>query len=115
LKRVLAQFGLAEATRSSALSRRRVITPDYVQEVGALEPGRPIRNPFLIDQQRKHNAGFFAKQTRVIPVPESYGCYVCTRSFEIPFVFAQLRDMLAAEDSAVMTKKRHHRRRLVPE
>jgi hypothetical protein len=29
-------------------------------------------------------------------------------------VFAQLRDVLAAEDSAIVTKKHHHRRRRFP-
>jgi len=37
------------------------------------------------------------------------------RCFELLFVLAQLRDVLAAEDSPVMPKKHHHSGALLPQ
>ena len=102
LKRVLAQLGLAEAACASALSRGGIVPAEQVEEVCALETDGPIRNPIFVDQQWKRDSSFFSKQTRIIPVSQPYGCQGGARCLEISLVFAQLRDMLAAENSAVV-------------
>jgi len=43
------------------------------------------------------------------------GCQLSTSLEKCLFVIAQLRDVLAAEDSAIVAKERDHRRSLGPQ
>jgi hypothetical protein len=115
LKWVLTKFHLFVTSGTSAFTRGRIVAPENMQDVAALEAGSLISFPFLIDQQREGDAGLLAEQTGVVPVAKSDGRNAGAGSLELVLVFAQLRDMLAAEDSTVMTKKRHHRRPFLPQ
>lgn len=57
------------------------------------------------DQKRKGDAGLFAKNTGVSPVAESDGGQARSAVEEGLLVCAQLRDVLAAENSAVVAKE----------
>jgi hypothetical protein len=78
-------------------------------------PTAPIGNPFFIDQQGKRDTGFLSKHAGIIAVPQPDRCEAGTGSLEPSLVFAQLRDMLAAEDSAVVPEKHHYRGGFLPQ
>ena len=61
-----------------------------------------IGTAFLVDQERERDAGVFTEHARVIAIAEADGGDVRAFGFERFIVFAQLRDVLAAENSTVV-------------
>lgn len=59
----------------------------------------------LVDQQGKSDAGFLAEKACIIAVAQTDGGERGAFVEEGLLVFAQLRDVLVAEDSAVVAKK----------
>lgn len=55
-----------------------------------------------------------AKSSGIVQVTKPYGGQPSTFVVECRFVIAQLRSVLAAKDSAVVTKKYDHRRSVGP-
>jgi hypothetical protein len=109
LERVLAELVLAMAGGCGAPARDLVVFPQEMQQVGFAQFGRFVRVTLLVNQERELNAGFFAEELCVVHVAKADGGE--SRSFraECLLVFAQLRDVLAAEDSAPVAKKNKHR------
>ena len=64
--------------------------------------------PLGIDQQRKRDAALVTKQLGVIQVTQSNRGQRGTRLPELVFVFAQLRDMLTAENSPIVPQEDNH-------
>jgi hypothetical protein len=99
---------------TGALSRCGILTPQEMQEIRGLQIRRVISLASLVDQKRKSDTCFFAKYSRIIAVAQSdrgkSGSFVTEG---LP-VFAQLRDMLAAKNSAIMAEKNQHGRLLGP-
>jgi hypothetical protein len=108
LKRVLPQLYLPMPRGASPFARIRIIGPKKVQQVGVAKFRDAIGLPLLVDQQRKGDARFLAKQTRIVPVAQSDGRQRGSFVPEGLLVFAQLRDMLAAKDSSIMPQKNDH-------
>src|SRR5260370_6035201 len=69
----------------------------------------------LGDQQREADVSFFAELAGVIAIAESDGGQACSTFLELALVFAQLRDMLAAENSAVVAEEDDHGRMIFPQ
>ena len=73
-----------------------------------------IGEPLLVHQQRERNAGLFPELTGIFPIAQAD----CRQSRSVltkrRFTLAQLRDVLAAEDSAVVPQEDDHCRLLVP-
>ncbi len=59
----------------------------------------------LVYQEWKRDAGLFTKQTSVVAIPQTDGCQVRARFFELGLMVTQLRDVLTAEDSTEMAEK----------
>lgn len=76
-----------------------------MQDVGFFQSGGFVGEAIFIDQQWKIDTGVLAKHAGVTPVAESDGGQVQALLAELRFVFAQLRDMLAAENSTIMAQK----------
>jgi hypothetical protein len=70
---------------------------------------------FLIDKQRKRDSGLFAEELGVVPIAQSNCRDAGSSAPEFCLVFAQLRDVLAAEDSAIVPQKSHHCWRFCPD
>ena len=70
---------------------------------------------FLIDKQRKRDSRLFPEELGVVPIPQSNCRDAGPSAPEFCLVFAQLRDVLAAEDSAVVAQKSHYRWRFRPD
>jgi hypothetical protein len=109
LERILPQSVLPMPARFSALPRFRIVLPQQMQDVRLPQSHGQVCHALLVDQQRKRDAGLFTKCPRIRPIPQPDSCEI-----QLVLVFAQLRDMLAAEDSSIVTEKDHHGRRRLP-
>lgn len=105
LKRVHAEFVLMMAGGAHTLSALGVITAEDVQQVGGAQIGNPVGLAQFVDQKWKRDAGLFAKNARVIAVSEADDRQGCAFVSNGLFVVAQLRDMLATENSAIVTEE----------
>ena len=86
-----------------------------MQERCVAQSGGTIRLPLLVNQQRKRNAGLFAEDAGVAQIAQTNGGEARPLLLEFLLVFAQLRNVLAAKNSAVMAKKGHDRDAIGPE
>ena len=92
-----------------------VIGTKDMEHVGNSQPGSSISNAFFIDEQRKRDAGLLPEEVAIVLVTQPDGGNAGSFKVEFRLVLAQLRDVLAAEDSAIVPQKDHHRRRFGPE
>jgi hypothetical protein len=74
-----------------------------------------ISLPLCIYQKWKRDSSLLAKNLGVVCVAQAYGSQPSTFIAECLFVVAQLRDVLAAEDSSVVAKEGDHHRLVGPE
>jgi len=70
---------------------------------------------FLIDQKRKVDAGFLAKESGIGHVAEADSGEAHVFTAEFFFMCAQLRDVFSAEDSTIVAQEDHGSRRIGPE
>jgi hypothetical protein len=108
LERILAEPVLPVSARLGALSCLGVIAAQQVQEVGFPQARRAIRRALAVYQKRERDAGFLAEQAGVAGVAQAYRGQVRSFVFERLLMFAQLRDVLAAENSPVVPQKNQH-------
>jgi hypothetical protein len=94
---------------SRTLPALEIIRSQNVQDVRHSQIRYAVRLPLFVNQQREVDSRLFLENSRIIPVPQA-DCRQ-TRPFfpESLLVFAQLRDVLAAEDSSIVPQKHHHR------
>ena len=85
-----------------------------MQKVRVAQTGRMIRQALLVDEQREPNARIVPEQPRVGCVAQSDGRQVGAPLVESLLMFAQLRDVLTAENSTVVGQKDHYRRLPLP-
>ena len=74
-----------------------------------------ICEPLLVDQKKKCDFGFLPEQTRIVAIPQSHRSQGRALALKGALVFAQLRDVLTAEDSTIMAEENENRRPLFPE
>jgi hypothetical protein len=109
LKWILAEFVLAMTRCAGPFAASGVIFAKKMEQIRRTESHGLIRVAVAIDQQREPDSRFLAKHACVVRVAQADGGQ---RSFFVPeglLLFAQLRDMLAAENSSVMPEKDKHR------
>jgi hypothetical protein len=70
---------------------------------------------FVIDEERKLDAGFLTEKLGIAGVAQSDDSKMSAFLLELGFKFAQLRDVLSAEDSTVMAKEDHYGRSTLPQ
>src|SRR5258707_9035627 len=109
LKRIPPRFVLAMAGCPRPCSRCGVVAAKQMQQVRGFQFCGSISQPLLVDQQRKRDPGFLAEKPRVLAVPQSDGGQSGALFPEGFLVLAQLRDVLTAENSAVVPQKNKHR------
>ena len=86
-----------------------IVASQQVKQVCALQFHGGIGFALLINEQGESDACFVAKSARIAAIAKSNGCQGRTAMSESLFVGAQLRDVLAAEDSTVVPQEDHHR------
>jgi len=108
LKRVLAEFVLPVAGRAGVFAGGIVIRSQHVQQVCLTQAGRMVSLALLVDQQREPDSGLFLEEACVVAVAQADSRQIGAEIVKFVFVFAQLRDVLAAEYSTVMPEKNDH-------
>ena len=106
---------LAMAVLLGPLAGGHVIRTKDMECGGGPQSSHAIRYAFRIDEQRKRDARLLAEEVPIVPVAQTDGSNACSLAGELRFMLAQLRDVLAAEDSAVVPQKDHDRRRFGPD
>ena len=86
-----------------------------MKERAVQQANSAICTPLGIDQKGKRDSGPLAKGLGVVSVAQSDGGQPGAFCAECLFVVAQLRDVLAAEDSSVVAKEGDHRWLIGPE
>ncbi len=86
-----------------------------MEQVRGFQFRRPVSDPFGIDQQREHDAGLLAEPAGIIHVAQPDRRQRGSGLLKFELVCAQLRDMLAAEDSAVVPQKNNYGRGALPQ
>ena len=115
LERIRPELALAVTAGLRPLSSRSVVAAQQVKQVGARKARRAVSLALLIHQQREGNAGLFAEESRITPVSKADGRQCRPFLVEGLLAFAQLRNVLAAEDSAVMAEEDENRGPLRPQ
>jgi hypothetical protein len=105
---------LVVAGGAGAISGYCVVATEKVKNVCALQGGCAIGATVVVDQEGELEASVFAKHAGVICVREADGGKGRAFGFKLVFMFAQLRDVLAAENSAVVAQKHDYGGRLFP-
>lgn len=109
LERIFAEFVLSEAGEAGALPGGRVIGTEDVEDVRFAQPRCLVHRAGFVDQQREGDAGLLAEMAGIVGAAQSDRDYIGTFFPEPGFVVAQLRDVLAAEDSTPVAQKDHRR------
>jgi hypothetical protein len=115
LERVSSQLVLAMTGLTRPLACGRVIAANEMQQVRRAQPRGAIRLAVCVDQQRKGDPGLIAEGARVVYVAETDRGEACALCLDLLLMLAQLRDVLAAEQSSVVTQKRYYRGSVGPE
>jgi hypothetical protein len=76
-----------------------------VEEVGGFEVGDFVGLAMLVDEKGEVDSGFLLEKAGVVCIAEADGGERGALFAEGLLVFAQLRDVLAAENSAVVAKE----------
>jgi hypothetical protein len=115
LKRIFPEFVLMMAGFMRSLACFRIVAAQEMKEVGGFQLRGAISLTLFVNQEGKSDTGLLLKLPGVNGVAEANGGE--SRSFAAKglFVFAQLRDVLAAEDSAVVTEENHDGGPFVPQ
>jgi hypothetical protein len=105
LEGIEAEFVLVVAGGAGALAVFEIVASEEMENVGGFEIGDFVGLALLVDEQGEVDAGFLQEDAGVVGVAEADGGEGGVPFAEGWLVFAQLRDVLAAEDSAVMAKE----------
>ena len=114
LKRVFPQAMLAMSSGLGAFAVSGIVLAQKVKQGSFAESNRAVGLAFIIDQQWKSDLRVLAEVPGVRDVAKPHRHQTGAFLTKILFVFAQLRDVLAAENSTVVAKKNNHRRSLRP-
>jgi hypothetical protein len=106
---------LAHADGFGAFAGARVVAAKQVEDVRLLQLERLVCLALVINQQREGDAGLFAEMARIADVAKTDSYQFRAPLAELLLVLAQLRDMLAAEDSAIVAQERDHGGRVDPQ
>jgi hypothetical protein len=85
-----------------------------MQQIPRFQLRGPVRQPFFVNKERKIDARLFSKGLRKMKISQPNGSQVGPGIPDSALMFAQLRDVLAAEDSAVMPQEYEYRRPVLP-
>jgi hypothetical protein len=105
LEGIAAEFVLMVAGGAGAFATLEIVAAEEMEEIGFAEVGDFVGLAVLVDEEREVDAGFLLEEAGVVGIAEADGRQGGVLFAEGLLVLAQLRDVLAAEDSAVMAKE----------
>jgi len=114
LERVLPKLVLLVAGCPGSGSRFCVVAPEDVKQISRFQGCGSVGFPFSIDQQWKRDTGLITKEAGIMHIAESNRSQPGSGAPEVVLVFAQLRDVLAAKNSAIMPKEDNHGGTVLP-
>jgi len=115
LQRVFAQFVLFVSSGLCAAAGLHVVAPEKVKQGSMLQANGFVGFALFVDQERELDAVFLPEELGVTGVTQADHGDLCTFATELLLKFAQLRDMLPAEDSTVMAEKDQYCRAAFPQ
>ena len=115
LKRIIPQAVLPMAGSLRPGPGGRVVFAQQMKQVCRVQLRRFVSPPLGIDEKRKRDAGLVLERPGILHVAQPDGGQFGSSLFEFVLVLAQLRDMLAAEDSPVVPQENHHRGTFLPQ
>lgn len=115
LERIFSELMLAVAGGVGAPARSGIIAAEQMEKIGGGELCGAVGFAAFVNEQRKRDAGIFTEAARIEKIAQADGSEARAFCAEGGFVLAQLRDVFAAEDSAVMAQEDQHRGSVGPE
>ena len=115
LQRIFSQAMLLVSCGLGPFACCQIVFTQQVKESSLTQPNSFIGLAFVIDEKRKLDAGFLAEKLGIARIAQSNRSQTRASLFELGFKFAQLRDMLSAEDSTIVPKEDHHGRSAFPQ
>lgn len=115
LKWVLAEAMLAMPAGLRTFSSYGVVLAQQVEQGSLVQFGGAISFALFVYQQRESDSGVFPEMAGIVEVAETDHHKSGAFAREGLLMFAQLRDVLSAEDSPVVTQKNYDRRRTGPQ
>ena len=105
LEGIAPKLVLMVASSAGALAAFEIVAAEEMENVGGFEIGDFVCLAVLVDEQGEVDAGFLLEDASIICITEADGGEGGTLFAEGLLVLAQLRDVLATEDSTVVAKK----------
>ena len=105
LERIFAEFVLAMAGGIGTFARNSIIATQEVKQVCALQFGGAVRGAFHVNEKRERDASLFAECTRIVKIAHPNRREIRSARLDFALMLAQLRDVLAAEHSAVVAQE----------
>ncbi len=115
LKGILAKFVLMMPGRLRAIAALEIVAASQVQQIRGTQVGDGVSLALFVNQQGKRDSRFFAENARVVAVAKADGGERRALIQKGLFVFAQLRGVLAAKNSAIVAKKNDDGRLALPQ
>lgn len=109
LERVSSEFVLRMTGGLGASTGLGIVASQQMKQVCALEFHGGVCFAFLVNKQRKSNPCFVTKCACIDAVAESHCGQSRAAIAEGLLMRAQLRDVLAAEDSTIVAQENNHR------
>ena len=114
LERIFSQTMLLVSCCLRSFARLQVVFAQKMKQGSVFQSQRFIGLAFVIDEKRELDAGFLAEEFGITGVAQADDSQMSAFTHELGFKFAQLRDVLSAENSTVMPKEDHHGRSTLP-
>lgn len=108
LKRIFAQAMLFVSCGFCPFASLQIVFAQKVEQGSVAQANSLIGFALVIDQEWKLDAGFLAEESGITRIAQTNHSEMRAFPLELGFKFAQLRDVLSAEDSTVMTEEYHH-------
>lgn len=96
-------------------ARLQIVFAQKVQQRSVAQANGFIGFTLVVDQERKLDAGFFAEEFGITGVAQADNGQMRAFLLKLSFKFAQLRDVLSAENSTVVTEEDHYGRPALPQ
>lgn len=109
LERIFPQCFLSVSRGLRPRASRSIVLAQEVEERSGLQLDSRVRFAFGVDEERKRNLGLSPKRLGISLIAETDRCDLGSGLFDFTLSFAQLRDVLAAEDSTVVPQERENR------
>lgn len=114
LQWVFAQAVLLVSRGLGASAGLHVVAAQKVEQGSVAQADGFVSFALFVDQERELDAGLLAEEAGVARIAQADHGQLSALLAKLFFEFAQLRDVLAAENSTVVTKEDQHRGAVLP-